>query len=412
MRRGVIAGLFAAMAMLVLSAAASAAAPANDDFADRQVLEGDLPLTVGGSNLEATKEPEEPLFGPFGIFANGHSVWYEWKATSSGFVTVNTCGSTMRAVLAIFTGTAVNDLTEIAADIGPDCPDFYGEAITFKAISGTTYEIGIDGSSPFPEETHPGQGSLNLELLETPPPANDDFAEAQVLTGEMLDQVYAAGGESYNWNATKEPGEPAHAGDPGGASIWFSWTAPMTANYGISACGMESVLAVYTGDSVDALTPVGASISQCNLMRLDAIEGTTYRLALDGRFDAGAGTAATSAMWINVFREPPSSPPIEEHREPPIVELPGVETTIRKKIVRPKRRSATFFFGSSEADSRFLCTLDKRPTGGCKSPKTYRHLKPGRHVFRVAAEGRTRGWDASAAVASFTIPKPKRQARR
>jgi len=38
-------------------------------------------------------------------------------------------------------------------------------------------------------------------------------------------------------NATKEPGEPAHAGNDGGASIWYSWTAPSTGNVTITTEG-------------------------------------------------------------------------------------------------------------------------------------------------------------------------------
>src|SRR4029077_16287069 len=44
--------------LLALPASALAAPPANDDFADRQVLSGPLPVEVTGSNEEATKEGE------------------------------------------------------------------------------------------------------------------------------------------------------------------------------------------------------------------------------------------------------------------------------------------------------------------------------------------------------------------
>ena len=64
-----------------------------------------------------------------------------------------------------------------------------------------------------------------------PPPANDNFAAAQVLapTGGTL-TLDSAG-------ATKEVGEPDHAGDAGGASVWFKWTAPATANVSIDTSG-------------------------------------------------------------------------------------------------------------------------------------------------------------------------------
>ena len=61
----------------------------------------------------------------------------------------------------------------------------------------------------------------------------------------------------------KESGEPDHAGDPGGHSIWFAWTPAETGQVAISTCNgfgsLDSVLAVYTGSAIGALTPVAAN---------------------------------------------------------------------------------------------------------------------------------------------------------
>ena len=52
--------------------------------------------------------------------------------------------------------------------------------------------------------------------------------------------------------ATKQAGEPDHAGAPGGQSVWFSWTPPQRRVL-LSTCTHESaedpdtLLAVYTG---------------------------------------------------------------------------------------------------------------------------------------------------------------------
>ena len=60
MRRG-LGILISTMALLAVPAMA-AAAPANDDFEDRQVLSGTLPIAETGTNLEATCTP--PIFTP------------------------------------------------------------------------------------------------------------------------------------------------------------------------------------------------------------------------------------------------------------------------------------------------------------------------------------------------------------
>ncbi|HEX5375648.1 MAG TPA: CSLREA domain-containing protein [Solirubrobacterales bacterium] len=47
--------------------------------------------------------------------------------------------------------------------------------------------------------------------------------------------------------------------------------------------------------------------------------------------------------------------------------------------------TAKFKFSSSEKGSTFECKLDKKKFKPCKSPKTYKKLKPGKHVFKVRA---------------------------
>ncbi len=55
----------------------------------------------------------------------------------------------------------------------------------------------------------------------------------------------------------------------------------------------------------------------------------------------------------------------------------------------PKAKSAStiakFKFKASEAGSSFQCKLDKGKFKSCRSPKTYKKLKPGKHLFKVRA---------------------------
>jgi hypothetical protein len=83
------------------------------------------------------------------------------------------------------------------------------------------------------------------------------------------------------------------------------------------------------------------------------------------------------------------------------------ETTISsgpgKKLANGK---AKFAFKSSEAGSRFECKLDGRKYAGCKSPKGYSGLKPGRHTFRVRAIDTAGNSDAAPAKRHFRVPAP------
>jgi hypothetical protein len=100
-----------------------------------------------------------------------------------------------------------------------------------------------------------------------------------------------------NINATKEAGEPNHGYNPGGRSVWWSWTATQSRTVTISTAGsnFDTLLGVYTGGSVSALTtvatndddPSGGSTSR---VTFNAVAGVTYQIAVDG-WDGGYGPA-------------------------------------------------------------------------------------------------------------------------
>jgi Ca2+-binding RTX toxin-like protein len=114
-------------------------------------------------------------------------------------------------------------------------------------------------------------------------PTNDDFAAARSLGSAPSGTV-----TGVNVAATKQPGEPEHAGNAGGRSVWFSWTAPTSGSVSFStgASDFDTVLAVYTGSAVGALTAV-ASNDDLGFQSTSAVSfhvsgGVTYSVAVDG----------------------------------------------------------------------------------------------------------------------------------
>jgi hypothetical protein len=84
-------------------------------------------------------------------------------------------------------------------------------------------------------------------------PWNDAFARRIAFTGSSTTVT------GYLANATAEPGEPPGIG---ARSVWWSWTAPATDMFtitAVSASGYFPTLAVFTGDSISNLTLVGSS---------------------------------------------------------------------------------------------------------------------------------------------------------
>jgi len=88
---------------------------------------------------------------------------------------------------------------------------------------------------------------------------------------------------------------------------------------------------------------------------------------------------------------------------PPATDTKAPTATITKG---PKAKSASttakFKFKANEAGSTFQCKLDKGKFKQCKSPKTYKKLKPGKHVFKVRATDKA-GNVGKPATKKFTV---------
>jgi hypothetical protein len=405
------------VALMVWAPAAEAAAPGNDNFADRQVLTTPLPIVVSADNVEATREEGEPFL----LFGAGHTIWYEWEAPSNEFVTVGTCGTAFETEVGVYVGTAVNALTKIAdtSDGGPGCPNYKGRQATFKAVAGTTYEIAVDGNGFYlPEWPKPvTEGAVELQIEATPPPANDAFESATPLTGRVEEEpgeppFYFASTTGYSWGATKQSGEPDHAGDPGGASVWYSWTAPATGSIRLSAQGnwFQPLVTIYAGSTLSGLTPLASAAPFGGMEGVPVTAGTTYRIAVDGKRDPDTEEADTAFFWMMLFMELPPVERKEADPGPPALIAPDTTApeTSFLYLKKPKKPTTKFFaFRSSEYPSTFRCRLDSKPFLACGAAKTFKGLKPGRHTFEVAAIDAAGNEDQTPATARFRIPAPK-----
>jgi hypothetical protein len=120
-------------------------------------------------------------------------------------------------------------------------------------------------------------------------PANDKFANALAV---VLSNG-AAKVTGYNTNATKETGEPRHADNAGGHSVWWKWTAPSSGAITIDTRGSysDTTLGIYTGTALASLIKIASNddidegVVQASTVTFNAVGGTIYYLAVDG-FDA------------------------------------------------------------------------------------------------------------------------------
>ena len=367
--------------------------PPNDDFADAQALtlNGSGYTSVAGETHFASKQAGEPNHAgePGGV-----SVWYSFKPTESGDYRLNTCRFTsMDTLLAVYTGSSVNSLSEVTSndDGTVESASCSGgqSAVIFTATAGTTYRIAVDGK--LAEED-----SFDLTLENRPP--NDDFADAQALTLNGSGYTSVAGETHF---ASKQAGEPNHAGEPGGVSVWYSFKPTESGDYRLNTCrftSMDTLLAVYTGSSVNSLSEVASNddgtveSESCSggqsAVIFTATAGTTYRIAVDGKL-AEEDSFDLTADTLSVIDTTPPDTSIDSG--------PSGTTTAT---------TASFTYsGTPTSDTdHFQCKLDSGSYSSCPaSGKGYAGLAVGSHTFAVRAVDAAGNADASPASRTWTV---------
>jgi len=271
------AAVLAAVPLLGVMPATAGGVPANDNFADAEVLAGDAG-TIVGSNVGATAEiGERNHLGFIGEFKEplgpNATIWYEWTPSVSGVATFDTFGSDFDTVIAGYQATAVDSLGPALAS--NDDSDGLQSLISFGVKGGETYQIVVDGFSPG------AVGSITLNY-EVGPPPNDDFADAQDLAGD------AGTVSGSNLGATAETGEPSHAGLGPNVSVWYEWTPSVSgiATFDSFGSDFDTMLAAYQGTAVDALGAALASNDDTNglqsMISFEVTSGETYDIVVDG----------------------------------------------------------------------------------------------------------------------------------
>jgi hypothetical protein len=180
--RAVLAGL----AVLVISAiavpAASAAAPANDNFASAVDLGSTANVSMAGTNADSTAEANEPdpdsasfddlidncdpAPDPVPDADCASSVWFKWTAPSTATFQFQTCTSDYDTTLGVYTGSTVDALTVAGPDAENDdtaCSNNnLASVVSFAATSGIVYHIDVGGFEA-------QQGTFTLSTAAAPP---------------------------------------------------------------------------------------------------------------------------------------------------------------------------------------------------------------------------------------------------
>jgi FG-GAP-like repeat len=130
------------------AATANAVAPSNDNLAQAEqiILTGDL-VTVHSTNVDATREPSEPIHYFTG---NGgeSSVWYKWTATETRAMQIELAENFSSSFSVYKSSTMVPTFASLTRiNSSTDASGYGGKYQTrFLSETGTTYYIAIDSS--------------------------------------------------------------------------------------------------------------------------------------------------------------------------------------------------------------------------------------------------------------------------
>ena len=238
--------------------------PANDNFANAKFITS-LPFSETVDITNATNEPNEPQ----NCYSMPNTVWYSFTPTETIGVRVDIQGSAISSNMNVYSTSNLSFL---------GCTIYYGP-ITFLAEAEQTYYFqagGINGEV----------GSIQINLEQVPPPANDNFANATVILSPLPfdDTVDTLA-------ATLEASEstPSCASNGLSNTVWYAFTPNSTESISASntASSFNPVLAVYMGNELANLTEVGCRMGGYPLT-FHAEAGNTYYFQAGMENDSGA----------------------------------------------------------------------------------------------------------------------------
>ena len=125
-------------------------------------------------------------------------------------------------------------------------------------------------------------------------------------------------------------------------------------------------------------------------------DGATGPAGASGPAGPSGATGATGAAGTNGTNAT-ATPAVKVQAAP--------QTKIVKAKIRARKHTASFRFSGSGGKGKlsFQCRLDKGKYKSCRSGKSYKHLKRGKHVFRVRAKDASGKLDQTPATRKFKI---------
>ena len=305
-----IAAVIAAIAVvLVALATRGPSRPANDNI-DRAAEIG-AASTLSGTTARASWQPDEPptvdARGP------GGDVWYAWQPAVSGrydFVDVSGSSPTVE----VLSGSSLGSLAALPAQRATG-------ALEVSAVAGRTYRLAVRSARSGGAFTIAVQPAGGGSAAAGAPPANDDLADAQDLTGELSALPTGRPGaliDGTTLGATVQPGETHGSAAP--HSVWYSADLPAAVvghrlSLAVAAQKGSPALSVSVGAGSPS-TPIGSVRPLVSARRSVSLVVPSGARRLVIRIAGPAETFRLSGA-VSGFRRLDTSPPVVTCASPP-----------------------------------------------------------------------------------------------
>jgi hypothetical protein len=253
--------LISILIMTMSSVQPAYAAPSNDNFADATQV-ASLAYSTNTDTTGATFEDGEP-YPTCGYGYTLKTAWFTFTASTAQSLTASIGYYNFPTVLAVYTGSSLNSLSQIG------CSYWYNNT-TFQAQAGVTYYFQISG-------LYGDEGIIPFSLIVTPPPqvsinyspGDPSVYDNVYIYANVYDpaQVY---GNTYAWTVDGTTSDQQSFNHQFAADGDYPVTVSFTTYDGRSASA-DSVIQVRTRDvSINKLSiPQTARVNQTKAINVD-----------------------------------------------------------------------------------------------------------------------------------------------
>ncbi|HWD18888.1 MAG TPA: immunoglobulin domain-containing protein [Verrucomicrobiae bacterium] len=257
-------------------------------------------LNAGSALPVITQQPTNQIVKPGGkitlkvVAASSSPLTYQWYAGSTPIAGANTNTLTItnfqNSSVGVYHALVANGVGSISS-----APAAISIGLDSQSASGAA---AYGSEDKFGEAVDLAAGGNSAA---TPP----HLTAGGDTRGNTISQVFSTAG------ATKEPGEPNHCGQPGGASQWYVYTTPSAGTFHADTAGssFNTILAVYTstGNSLSNLNAVACGYTtnftakgQPSLTIPGVAANTKFYVVVDGY----QGASGTAILHLSVGQPP------------------------------------------------------------------------------------------------------------